>query len=557
MRFFRPLVRILLLCIGLVFLISCGRDISRQSLADIESILDSRPDSAMALIRQIDTASLRGKAARAKFSLLHAAALDKNYIDTADTRIAQPAVDWYDRHGTPEQRLKAWMYLGIEQYNGGAFSKAIVSLMKSAELADSIEDQNVLGILYSIIADTFTITRDYSLASLYIDKSLSCFRACGRSDQEQRELLRKAGNLVQRRMWADADSCYRALIADSSVNQDIKSKSELDYSMFLLNLSQPKDTLAYYYFSDAIRKLGHFNDPSQKYAFAYLLGLFGEKEGSEKIWKIQPSSYSDNYLYHYWKHREKISSNDFKKAYQHLWLAMQSRDSLINDQLEQSASASQAAYAIIRDMEKNKQIQKQRSILSIASLICVSMALAICSLYLFIKKKQTRQREESERMTMLIESLNDQIAYMKEALKGEDTSQKENRNTKFAFLADLYEEAYRQSGNENEVSERLKEVIRTRVGNLRYDKNSQANFERMVDKEMNGVMTRFREDCPKLSQSEYQMASYYFAGFDNTTVLVIMGISTLENVRTKKKRLRYKISSLYGEVGEKYLSLLK
>ena len=218
------------------------------------------------------------------------------------------------------------MYLGIEQYNGGAFSKAIVSLMKSAELADSIEDQNALGILYSIIADTFTITRDYSLASLYIDKSLSCFKACGRRDQEQRELLRKAGNLVQRRLWADADSCYRTLIADSSVNQEIKSKSELDYSMVLLNLSQPKDTLAYYYFSDAIRKLGHFNDPSQKYAFAYLLGLFGEKEGSEKIWKIQPSSYSDNYLYHYWKHREKISSNDFKKAYQHLWLAMQSRD---------------------------------------------------------------------------------------------------------------------------------------------------------------------------------------------------------------------------------------
>ena len=55
MRFFRLLVRILLLCIGLVFLISCGRDISRQSLADIESYIDSRPDSALAAIRQIDT----------------------------------------------------------------------------------------------------------------------------------------------------------------------------------------------------------------------------------------------------------------------------------------------------------------------------------------------------------------------------------------------------------------------------------------------------------------------------------------------------------------------
>ncbi len=149
MRCFRLLMRKPLLCFGLVFLIACGRDITRQRLSDIESYIDSRPDSALAAIRQIDTAALRGRAVKAKYSLLHAIALDKNYIDTADTRIVQPAVEWYDRHGSPEERLKAYMYLGTEQYNAGRYNQAIVSFSKAAEFAESVEDQNLLGILYS------------------------------------------------------------------------------------------------------------------------------------------------------------------------------------------------------------------------------------------------------------------------------------------------------------------------------------------------------------------------------------------------------------------------
>ena len=176
MRFCRPLVRILLLCIGLVFLISCGRDISRQSLADIESILDSRPDSALILLRQVDTTALRGRAAKASFALLHAAALDKNYIDTADTRIVQPAVDWYDRHGTPEQRLKAWMYLGTEQLNGEDYGEAIVSFYEALESVPKVGDNNLIGILYSKIADTYTVTLDYAQASSFIDKSIESFK---------------------------------------------------------------------------------------------------------------------------------------------------------------------------------------------------------------------------------------------------------------------------------------------------------------------------------------------------------------------------------------------
>jgi hypothetical protein len=50
-----------------------------RDLLDIESYIDARPDSALVAIRQIDTLSLKTKAQKAKFALLHAMALDKNF----------------------------------------------------------------------------------------------------------------------------------------------------------------------------------------------------------------------------------------------------------------------------------------------------------------------------------------------------------------------------------------------------------------------------------------------------------------------------------------------
>ncbi len=57
-----------------IFYCSCNSTQSRR-LSVIESYIDSRPDSALAAIRQIDTAALRGRAVKAKYSLLHAIAL--------------------------------------------------------------------------------------------------------------------------------------------------------------------------------------------------------------------------------------------------------------------------------------------------------------------------------------------------------------------------------------------------------------------------------------------------------------------------------------------------
>ena len=526
---------------------SCGSRTEEKRLSDIESYIDSRPDSALAAIRAIDTTALRGRAVKAKYSLLHAIALDKNYIDTADTRIVQPAVDWYSRHGSPEEKLKAWMYLGTEQFNGSLFNNAIVSYSLAVESAPLIGDQNLLGILYSKMADTFTKTFDYAQASDYIDKSLDCFRRCGRVDQEKLELLRKAGNLCQIRKWEEADSCFNTLLRDRSINGYIRERAMIEYALFLLSLRIPDESKAMEYFSKALEDGAKFENVSEQYAYAYLLCARGDNDEADSIWgRGAPAGGMDLYSYYYWRHRENLRQGDYYNAYHNLWYAMSARDSIIKKRFEVSASDSQR-YFLERSVDNQTvMIHNQRQQVIIITLLCLALLFLSIIMYLLYQRVTHRRQEEQERFNIVIENLRNQVA------KNERSNK---RKAMFEFLANVYEETYRNVGDED-TSDNLVRVLKKKIGNLRTDPKAQEDFERMVDKEMDGIMTKFRNDCPSLNDSEYRMASYYFAGFDNTTVMIIMGISSLENTRSRKRFLRKKISEKYGLLGDHYASII-
>ena len=106
------------------------------------------------------------------------------------------------------------------------------------------------------------------------------------------------------------------------------------------------------------------------------------------------------------------------------------------------------------------------------------------------------------------------------------------------------------------MKELLSKELQSRIGDLRIDRKAQSQFENMIDREMNGLMTEFRKACPDLKESEYKMVSYYFAGFDNTTVMIIMGISSLENTRMRKSRLRQKIAKMESPHRDDFLQYL-
>ena len=92
--------RTLLFILLSVFLFGgCTSSHVHKALNDVESYIMERPDSALAVLDTMDRNLLKRERLRAPHALLHAMALDKNYIDVTDDSLASVAVEYYSKKG--------------------------------------------------------------------------------------------------------------------------------------------------------------------------------------------------------------------------------------------------------------------------------------------------------------------------------------------------------------------------------------------------------------------------------------------------------------------------
>lgn len=88
-------------------LVACNNHSANwETLNSIESYIEQNPDSALAKLKQMSKDDLSGDEELAKYALLFSMALDKNYIDKTDFDVLQPALDYYLKHGNPDEKLK-------------------------------------------------------------------------------------------------------------------------------------------------------------------------------------------------------------------------------------------------------------------------------------------------------------------------------------------------------------------------------------------------------------------------------------------------------------------
>ena len=115
------------ICAAAVVLLSCSKaDLETvRTLEDVASFIEERPDSALTILDTMDSFSLTTSALKARHSLLLAMARDKNYIDDTTDSIIAPAVSWYRRHGSADEKLLMNYYRGRIAMNVGDYETAM------------------------------------------------------------------------------------------------------------------------------------------------------------------------------------------------------------------------------------------------------------------------------------------------------------------------------------------------------------------------------------------------------------------------------------------------
>ena len=203
--------RYIIILIVFLSLASCTKHSEHwETLAQVESYIEERPDSALVVLQAIDTDELVGDEERAKHALLLSMALDKNYIDKTDFEVLQPAIDYYEDNGSATDKLRTYFYQGRIYQNAGDNDSAmecfIIALSEGAASEDTktkarvcfaqfrmnyslyewdncIENLLCAAPLYeesglnnyyidciSLIANCYTLKKDYSGAEPYVNE---------------------------------------------------------------------------------------------------------------------------------------------------------------------------------------------------------------------------------------------------------------------------------------------------------------------------------------------------------------------------------------------------
>ena len=178
----RHIYRLVAAVLAAITIVSCNgarKSETFRLLEDVDSYIEARPDSALAVLEGIDKSELTSKELEAKYALLLSQALDKNYIDLQSDSIIAPAVRYYENHGTPDERLKMYYYSGRIKQNSGDYEGAMEMFVKGESYGDECTDKALLGRLYRAKMTIHREIFNYPQAILDAKDAANCYLEAG------------------------------------------------------------------------------------------------------------------------------------------------------------------------------------------------------------------------------------------------------------------------------------------------------------------------------------------------------------------------------------------
>ena len=546
-------------------LVSCDNRQTKSLLQDVETYIQERPDSALRVLRKVDSLTLNTKSLRARYSLLFAMALDKNYIDTTALSILEPTVAYYERLGSPQDKMLSCYYLGRIYANRKDYPNAVI-FYSQALRESSADDYYHKGLAYEALANAYSASfnteeelRNAILAHDCFDKirdknlALSRYKiAQAYHNNEQFDLADSLYSSVYSGLDSTSKLAFYAM--EDQVSNDLQREGpDVERDLRLLEyVAEHRGNLTL----------------TSYYEYAYLLLLIGNKSTAENILsqlsEIDESVETMEIRYRIAKYEE----HD-KEALTLLKGLLLYQNDVVKKQLAQSVFKAQSDYYRLTAevSEQKSTIANQRSvIILIAGLMMAGL------LYIVFMKRKTALIREKDRLAQAVEESERLLETVRNRVKQEKEerdkdifdlkSRNERERDKIKELRDMYVSLYQKRFYEigkyyDAASSHRLESIKEKAYHdvisstqalfeeIASGSEGQKKFEARINADLDDIVSKIRSDFPKLKDDDIRFICYLIVGFDTSTISFLMDISK-ENVRVKKHRLREKLNGYAG-----------
>ena len=531
-------------------LLSCTQSQVQNNLLDIESYIMDRPDSALAVLEAMDRNLLVTEEDRAHHALLHAMALDKNFIDVSDDSLARVAVDYYSENGSRKYYARSLYYLGIAYYYQQDYKRAIIEFSKAENVATDV-DSLYLGLI--MVTKAFTYNKTYNAV-----EALKCLReayeinkTCCNEYYVQTTELYLSSALYNSNHVEESLALLTKLINDSDTDSKVRLSAKASYAF--IRTIEFGDSLEHVtkFYEEVAGNIDHVYLSSRDYwAWAYALNALGRKDEAQDF--IDQLSSEESGTTSYWQYMIAKSNNDLKSALSFLEDYMKYNDVEVSDALKQSLALSQRDYFEAQAEVSEITAEKSRLYLLVVLMSSIFILMLVgASIVWYIRK----QKMTKEQYLLYISEIRHQLDEAKKedypALKKKYLSLYKSR---FDTIGELCEQYVHSQGLVNAEKSVYKKVV-SLVDGFTNDYSNREKFETMLNEDLDNIMSRLRSEVPSLKEKDYVIFSFLVIGFDVTTISHLLNV-TANTIYIRKSRIKSQIQELSPAHMDQFLNVM-
>lgn len=547
----RLLISILLLSI---LLPSCNPfKTATERMDRAEDAINTAPEQALASLDSIRRTTLITAPRRARYALLKAMALDKCYIDTTDINLIMPAVRYYSRRGSPDEKMRTFFYLGNIERNAGKRESAMANYIIADESSPEATDYYTAGLLKSAIAGVYS--RDFNSGKEleYMEAAIRFAEMAGDSVGVWYYEAQLAKAYFNCGILDKSDRLFESFLSKPILDSIIFAEELLSYAKSLVLRDQPFPERSISLIEESARLNGQLTDISDISVYAYSLELTGRREAADSLIRLTSEQYGSELLpsfkYRIYKHR-----GDKDKALEHLEYAVDRQDSIVLKTLEQSMVGFQAEFFKTKSVSMQKTVDNEKQAKQIAFLLILLLIALVFIQYMDRKRKSALMEANiaslSKEMSVSISTLTEEINARETMLEG---MRKQNiilLRERFDVIHELCSDFY--SPSRANKKDAIYKTVEKEVNKFGTDVKAQRALQMFLDEKMDNVISRMREALPKHNEADFAFISYLIMGFDAKTISLLLGMQ-VDTVYTKKNRLRREIEALPSEPEKKFL----
>lgn len=535
----------------LLLLSSCfGK--SAPSAADtalllVDSIIDDRPDSALTLLRAIDTTAFVHPESRPLYALLLTQAEDKNFIDrTSDTLISR-ATAYYSRHPrlSPTRLIRAHYYHARILLNARNYPLSLIHLRQAEELALPDSAHHLLGLIYRNMADIYFEIHIAPEQVRCAQLSLRHFKTDGDTlfiTDAYLDLARaylSNNNRLKTLETIDAIPTDTNYLSPSfmGVLHTTKARAfyldDPDYSEIINQMHQAKiysktymTWTDYTLYINALTRMGKYNEA---------------KSLCQEAKELFPSQfYTPRLLF--------LSENNYKEAYESLLRENSILDSISWAMMQQNVTNTINTYNQQSISLRDNEISNHKARIRLTTLFsaCIILLIAVIGILFYRKTLQKR------RIALLeIDSLKADL------LRTSDSNNLFRQQisnlfaSRFQTLDQLCATYYERENKPNRTSYITREIM-AEIESIKTDDSQLARIEAEINRYHSNLMADFRKDFSDLTPIDFRLFILSVAGFSNKALSIFLDCR-VENLYTLKSRLRKKIQATPTPRRDQYL----